>query len=204
MYPGGGETGVSLAWVSGACKPCAANRHFPLRSGADLRHTFGMKLLTRYQTRMAMPGEDEETLARLKVVCWREAYPGLLPQPLLDKLDAQREETVWSDALGRGIAWMAEQAGVPVGFGHMEGAEVTTLYIRKEDHGQGVGAALLTHLFDEISCLGRREAFLWVLEKNAKARGFYERMGGRLVARRPVGFARHPEIMEVRYDFVLD
>lgn len=163
-----------------------------------------MKLLTRYQTRMAMPGQDEETLARLKVVCWREAYPGLLPQPLLDRLDARREEAGWHDALGRGIAWIVEQSGSPVGFGHMEGAEVTTLYVRKEDHGRGVGAALLSHLFDEIACLGRREAFLWVLEKNMKARGFYEHMGGRLVARRPVGFSRYPHIMEVRYDFVLD
>lgn len=163
-----------------------------------------MKLLTRYQSRMAMPGQDEETLARLKVTCWRESYPGLLPQPLLDRLNVTREETVWSDALCRGIAWIVEQAGTPVGFGHMEGAEITTLYVRKEDHAKGVGAALLHHLFDEISCLGRREAFLWVLEKNLKARGFYERMGGRLVARRPVGFPRYPEITEVRYDFVLD
>ncbi len=153
---------------------------------------------------MAMPGRDEETLARLKVTCWRESYPGLLPQPLLDRLDARRDEVNWERHLQEGIAWIAEQSGAPVGFGHAEGAEVTTLYVRKADHGHGVGAALLTHLFDEISCLGRREAFLWVLEKNLKARGFYERMGGRLVARRPVGFPRYPEITEVRYDFMLD
>ena len=53
-----------------------------------------MKLLTRYRTRMAMPGRDEETLARLKVTCWRESYPGLLPQPLLDSDDDDDDDPV--------------------------------------------------------------------------------------------------------------
>ncbi|PKQ08429.1 MAG: hypothetical protein CVT73_07250 [Alphaproteobacteria bacterium HGW-Alphaproteobacteria-12] len=163
-----------------------------------------MLTATGYQTRMAMPGEDEEALGRLIVACWREAYRDMLPAALLNRLDHRREARKWRDGLQTGIAWIAGQAGAPVGVGYMRGAEVTTLYVRKADHGRGIGADLLAHLFDEIACLGRREAFLWVLEKNLKARAFYEHMGGRLVARRSVGFARHPEIMEVRYDFVLD
>lgn len=163
-----------------------------------------MLIATRYQMRMAMPGRDEERLGRLIVACWREAYPGILPQPLLDGLDAAREAAKWRQSLHHGIAWIAEQSGETVGVGHMQGAEITTLYTRRADHGRGVGAELLLRLFDEISCLGRREAFLWALEKNTRARAFYERMGGRLTGRRPVGFARYPNIMEVRYDFVLD
>ena len=163
-----------------------------------------MTVLARYQMRMAMPGEDEEKLGRLIVACWREAYPGLLPASLLDGMDRRREAEKWKRSLETGIAWVVEQAGEPVGVGHMQGAEVTALYVRKADQGMGVGAELLHRLFDEIACLGRREAFLWALEKNMKARAFYERMGGRLVARRPVGFRHHPHVMEVRYDFVLD
>jgi len=163
-----------------------------------------MTVLARYQMRMAMPGEDEERLGRLIVACWREAYPDLLPASLLDGMDRRREAAKWKRSLETGIAWIAEQSGEPVGVGHTHGAEVTTLYVREADQRSGVGADLLCRLFEEIACLGRREAFLWALEKNMKARGFYERMGGRLVARRPVGFARHPNIMEVRYDFVLD
>lgn len=163
-----------------------------------------MTVLARYQTRMAMPGTDEEKLGRLIVACWREAYPEILPASLLDGMDRAREAAKWKRSLETGIAWIAEQSGASVGVGHMQGAEVTTLYVRKADQGQGVGAELLARLFDEIACLGRREAFLWALEKNVRARAFYERMGGRLVARRPVGFRHHPQIMEVRYDFVLD
>ncbi len=119
-------------------------------------------------------------------------------------MDRVREAAKWKRSLETGIAWIAEQSGEPVGIGHMQGAEITTLYVRKADQGAGVGAELLARVFEEIACLGRREAFLWALEENAKARAFYERMGGRLVARRPVGFRRHPHIMEVRYDFVID
>ena len=152
---------------------------------------------------MARPGADAQVLARLKIACWREAYPGILPQPILDGLDLGRSTAEWRSALNEGIAWIATEAGFPVGFGHMRGAEVTTLYVRAADHGRGVGREILHHLFDEIGCLGHRMAHLWVLEENPKARRFYERMGGRLAARRCVGFRRYPHITEVRYDFTL-
>lgn len=163
-----------------------------------------MTVLTRYQMRMARPEEDAATIARLKVACWRESYPGILPQPMLDGLSVHRSTREWHQSLRTGIAWIAEQGGAPVGFGHVHGAEVTTLYVRAADHGRGVGASLLGHCFDEIACLAHNTAQLWVLEKNRSARQFYERMGGTCVARRSVGFARWPGIMEVRYDFALE
>lgn len=163
-----------------------------------------MLIATRYMTRMAVPGKDEALLARLKVDCWREAYPAILPQALLDGLSVTRAHVEWRRSLGEGIAWIAEQSGEPAGFGHMRGDEITTLYVRQQDHGRGVGCELLLHLFDEVSCLGFRHAHLWVLENNYKARAFYARMGGVAAGRRSVGFLRWPEILEVRYDFRLD
>lgn len=163
-----------------------------------------MSVLTRYQLRMAWPEQDEPLIARLKVACWREAYPGILPQPILDGLDVGRSTAEWTRALQTGIAWLAEQAGMPVGFAHARADEVTTLYVRQTDWGQGVGRELLHRAFDEVACLGHARAHLWVLEENAPARRFYEHMNGRLTARRPVGYARYPRLMEVRYDFALD
>jgi len=163
-----------------------------------------MKVLTRYQMRMAWPDQDEGLIGRLKIMCWREAYPGILPQPILDGLDIRRSTLEWIQALRCGIAWIAEQSGASVGFAHSSGDEVTTLYVRKTDHRQGVGAELLRHCFDEIACLGHDDAHLWVLEENHPARRFYERMGGKQMGRRSVGFRQYPRIMEVRYDFKLD
>jgi len=163
-----------------------------------------MLIATRYHARMAQPGADEETLAGLKIACWRETYPGILPQPVLDGLDFGRCAAEWRRALTRGIAWIGEQGGQQAGFGHMRCDEVTMLYVREADQGRGLGARLLLQLFEEIGCLGHRHAHLWVLEKNSKARDFYRRMGGVPVARRAVGFAHYPGIMEVRYDFCID
>lgn len=160
-----------------------------------------MKVLTRYQLRMANPDKDAEIIARLKVICWREAYTGLLPQVLLDGLDFTRATRDWHENLKTGIAWIAEQSGEPVGFGHSRNDEVTTLYVRKTDHRNGVGAALLNHCFDEIGCLGYKRAHLWVLENNFSARRFYQRQCGNGKARRSVGFSRWPDIMEIRYEF---
>jgi len=163
-----------------------------------------MLIATRYHARMAQSGMDEEALAMLKIASWRETYPGILPQPVLDSLDFDRCVAGWRRALTRGIAWIGELGGQQVGFGHMRCNEVTMLYVRKADQGRGLGTSLLLQLFDEIGCLGHREAHLWVLEKNSKARDFYRHMGGVPTAKRAVGFARYPDIMEVRYDFRID
>jgi ribosomal protein S18 acetylase RimI-like enzyme len=160
-----------------------------------------MTVLTRYQMRMALPDQDAGLIARLKLACWREAYQGLLPNELLDGLDLERSTREWTANLKTGIAWIAEHSGNPVGFGHTQDGEVTTLYVLKADHRRGVGSALLEHCFDEIACLGHDRAHLWVLENNYAARRFYQRLGGHGTARRPVGFRRWPNIMEVRYDF---
>tara|TARA_R110000824_G_scaffold366730_2_gene555549 strand:- start:59255 stop:59749 length:495 start_codon:yes stop_codon:yes gene_type:complete len=162
-----------------------------------------MEILTRYQLRMADPQKDAVVIARLKVACWREAYEGILPAALLDELSVERATRSWEQALGKGVAWIAEYAGTPVGFTHVTGGEVTTLYVRKSDQGCGLGCELLQRSFEEIACLAYEEARVWVLEENTAARHFYERMGGQRVARRAVGFSRWPDIMEVRYDFHL-
>lgn len=167
-------------------------------------HSYLMSVLTKYHCRMAWPDQDEGLIARLKVACWRETYPGMLPQPILDGLDVGRSTREWARGLSHGIAWIAEQCGEGVGFGHVREDEITTLYVRKADQCHGVGAALLGHCFDEVSCMGHRTAHLWVLEENAVARRFYEYMGGNFNGRRSVGFARWPNIKEVRYDFRLD
>ncbi len=154
---------------------------------------------------MARPGADEEAIARLKIACWREAYPGILPQPVLDGLDVARSTAEWRRALGEGIAWIAEQSGAPVGFGHMRDAEVTTLYVeaagsRTRARPRIARASLRRDRLSRATSV----AHLWVLEGIRRPAASTSRMGGRLVARRPVGFARYPRILEVRYDFALD
>jgi GNAT superfamily N-acetyltransferase len=67
--------------------------------------------------------------------------------------------------------WVAEEDGAIVGFAAIEGDDLAFLYVAPEAQGRGAG----TLLFDRVTEL-RREGFeLWVFQRNAGARRFYER-----------------------------
>ena len=151
--------------------------------------------------RAATPA-DAEAIARVHVQAWRETYAGLVPQAHLDALDPAERAALWRGLVprpDRRVA-VAERGGRVVGFacagpgreahpGHP--GEVMALYVLRAHHGEGLGRALLE---DALAWLGT-PAYLWVLRDNP-TRGFYERMGGRVIARRDeeVGGALRPEV----------
>jgi ribosomal protein S18 acetylase RimI-like enzyme len=64
--------------------------------------------------------------------------------------------------------------------------EVFTLYVEADAQGRGVGRRLLLHLFGRLMRRGLPSALVWVLRDNP-SRFFYERLGGKAVATRPIG-----------------
>lgn len=56
-------------------------------------------------------------------------------------------------------------------------AELVELYVDPFFQGAGIGGALLADFEAQARASGATEAFLWVLEKNAAARRFYEAHG---------------------------
>jgi GNAT superfamily N-acetyltransferase len=60
------------------------------------------------------------------------------------------------------------------------------LYVLPEQWRRGVGATLMQAGMQELRDLGMREAILWVLRDNLRARRFYEQLGwtpdGRIVS----------------------
>jgi hypothetical protein len=68
--------------------------------------------------------------------------------------------------------WIAELRGTPVGFAAVAGERLEHLYVSPEAQGKGVGAALLTRVKRQRSCLG-----LHVFQQNTDAIRFYERPG---------------------------
>lgn len=83
--------------------------------------------------------------------------------------------------------WIAERAGQIVGFcgtgqsrdadGSSEIAEVNALYLEPSAVGQGIGHVLFGHAVIDLRDRGYREATLWVLNSNVRARQFYEAAG---------------------------
>jgi ribosomal protein S18 acetylase RimI-like enzyme len=142
--------------------------------------------------------EDCDALGRLHVKAWRETYPGLMPDWVIERALPAQRSLQWRTGLERGakgpIVFIAEAADrSPAGFaaaGPVRDpafpwqAEIHALYVLQRHHRQGLGLALLRQLGTALATRGRRRVGLWVLSANTPARAFYEAIGGRAVHQR--------------------
>lgn len=127
---------------------------------------------------------DAEGLAELHVLVWEQAYAGLMPE----RVFAERRATIgkrverWRSIIKDSPAptTVAALDGSIVGFGSAgpprddpppAPEELWSLYVHADRWGQGIGHRLLAEL------LGERPAYLWVLDGNDRAIGFYRRHG---------------------------
>jgi GNAT superfamily N-acetyltransferase len=124
------------------------------------------------------------------LLCWREAYAGIVaPALLLERTsDLERRTERWAAALSEGaVRWIAlnpdQLAPVEdqvIGFSAPGSArdydapsplELYAIYVRQSWWRSGVGTRLL-----EVA-IGKEAASLWVLEDNLRAQAFYRRHG---------------------------
>jgi RimJ/RimL family protein N-acetyltransferase len=143
--------------------------------------------------RRAVP-EDAPRLASVEVATWRAAYRGLMPDDYLESLSEVERAEAWRENLlkhgptGRKRVLVAESEGEVVGFvrvgvvaepDEVEVGLVYLLYVRPDNWSRGLGWSLMRGAMDELRNLGARDAILWVLDENARARRFYEMLGWR-------------------------
>ena len=146
--------------------------------------------------------EDAREASRLHADTWRISYRGLVPDALLDGLDATRWEAGWRRAFegfdpARVVA-VAEIAGRIVGFAGAGRArsgappgyrgEVYTLYVHPDRQGQGIGGALLREAAEGLGERGLVPIVIWTLFDNPASRGFYVARGGAVVGERHEAF----------------
>ncbi len=123
-------------------------------------------------------------ISRIYEESWRSAYRGLVPQAYLDSIPAGH----WAEALDRAdwTTLVMLDGGKPVGTSsvgpsrwpeHPEFGEIVSLYLLPEYMGRGCGRTLLEAAVQELEDRGFRDILLWVLEKNRRARSFYEKHG---------------------------
>jgi ribosomal protein S18 acetylase RimI-like enzyme len=129
---------------------------------------------------------DAPALADVFIAAWRGGYRGVVPDEVIDGLDA----TEWNatlrrtvDAPGRHTVVAVDGTGTPVGFAsygsdeeHPGDGYLASLYVHPRAAGAGVGGRLLRHALAAMSTLDVR---LWVFDGNAAARRLYEREGFR-------------------------
>jgi ribosomal protein S18 acetylase RimI-like enzyme len=138
--------------------------------------------------------EDADQMARLHLAAWRAAYRGLLPDDFLASLDYGVSTRRWMAALTEAAAvrstvrhLVAQDGGGAVAGMCTVGAprqetlagigELRMLNVHPQWWGTGVAAALLVRAESEMAAMGYHDAYLWVLEGNARARRFYRRQG---------------------------
>jgi ribosomal protein S18 acetylase RimI-like enzyme len=143
---------------------------------------------------------DVLPMAKVHIASWRESYAGLLPDAMLAGLSIADEAIRWQRMLDRPRTWggavsfVADQNGSVVGYGlcgeqrtaplrdHGFTSEISELYVLRSAQRKGAGTELMKAMAGALRKRGHCALSLWVLQQNAPARRFYERLGGALVA----------------------
>lgn len=161
--------------------------------------------------------DSVDAIATLHVASWKSAYRGILPDAVLDRLNTDDRIRDWTDWLATpdAVTFVASEQRALVGFSRVlpgytgfdpapRSGEISHLYVDPASQRKGVGGALLRHSLEHVRERGFASGVLWVLEKNYRARAFYERAGFRLDGARRTD----PELMgsdapEVRYQIAV-
>lgn len=129
--------------------------------------------------------EDVPDIAALHVQAWIETYTGLLPPEEFARRDLNQRLTIWGRIIASGMP-VSYLSGV--GFAHMGDhrnektratypRELYSFYTLQHAHGSGAGQALLDHALGDTFQPFTAE----VLQGNARATAFYQKIGGQQV-----------------------
>lgn len=156
---------------------------------------------------------DIESIAAVHVASWRTTYAGLLPAEFLAGLSVEQRKTMWTrhleacEASPPTCAYVAETAdGRVVGFasGGRERepdsgfvGELYAIYLLEDQQGRGAGRELARRVVGHLRSAGLASMRVWVLDGNPAA-GFYQRLGGVEVGRKPIRIGEG-EYIEIAY-----
>ena len=156
---------------------------------------------------------DAESIARVRVASWQAAYRGVIDDAWLDRLSVGplRDRLLRAFEPGPAAAFtrvVADGDGRLVGFasgGPERGAgavprrgELWTLYLLPEVQRRGLGERLVRSMARGLERRGLDAMVVWALARNAPARAFYERLGGRAAGERPTAVGAQ-RLVEVAY-----
>ncbi|GHJ44458.1 N-acetyltransferase [Catellatospora sp. TT07R-123] len=137
--------------------------------------------------RPAVPA-DGPAIAAIQLAAWRATY-GRLNPALVDGLDLDRTSANWARAAADPARRLrlAESGATAVGYalsGPAESGpdgtgEIDAVYLLPTAQGQGGGRLLVEDALLGLGEAGHGECVVWVVEQNAGARAFYERVGFR-------------------------
>jgi dihydrofolate reductase/ribosomal protein S18 acetylase RimI-like enzyme len=141
----------------------------------------------------AADARDADAIAALHADSWRRTYRGMMSDAFLDGDALENRRQVWRERLGAAdadrLVVVADDGARIVGFVCVFargdagwGAYIDNLHVVFDWKGRGVGRALMSGAADWI-CATQPDpgVYLWVMEANAAARAFYDRLGAQNV-----------------------
>jgi ribosomal protein S18 acetylase RimI-like enzyme len=132
---------------------------------------------------------DAESIAQLHTTSWRRTYRGMMSDAFLDGGALENRRRVWHERLTASPAdqyvRVAEDASTVIAFicafagqDPVWGSYIDNLHVAHAYHRGGIGRGLMREVGRWLSAIRPDEGvYLWVMEANAPARGFYERLG---------------------------
>ena len=137
--------------------------------------------------------KDVPAITGVYIRSWYSTYRGLLPESLLNMITPEGAEKTFRESFrseGYSYFVLLAEDGSGALMGYLDGgkdresdrkdlAEVYGMYLPEPFQKQGWGRELFREAFLKFRDQGFLEARTWVLQQGL-ARGFYEKMGGRL------------------------
>jgi GNAT superfamily N-acetyltransferase len=157
--------------------------------------------------------EDAAAIAEVHVRTWQAAYEHVFGAKRLAALTVEQRLPLWRQILEEPAqtVFVAETAE-----GRIEGwctvgrsrdadadSELWGIYVLPDAWGNGAGTALMRAGVEALRASGSRDAILWVMEDNPRARRFYEREGWSADGRHKLDRFLGVEVAEVRYRLTL-
>jgi len=136
---------------------------------------------------------DAVAIAHLHAESWRSAYRGIFSGDFLDHHVHEERRDSWQARFSPGeshfFVLLAEDRGRLEGFAcvfpekdPIWGSYLDNLHVAPGLTGHGIGRNLLREVVRRLQLDGSRGGlYLWVVEQNHRARGFYEKAGGTIV-----------------------
>ena len=138
---------------------------------------------------------DAEKIAVVNLQSWRETYPGIMPDSILDNLKLESFVTHWEKVISaEGCLLVVRIGDQLIGFAAggknhpSEGCETNAanacecelgaMYLLADYHGKGIGKALFKAFSAEMRASGYRSMVVWVASENPSC-DFYRNMGGK-------------------------
>lgn len=160
--------------------------------------------------RRAKPA-DASGLAAVHDAAWREAYSGIIPGLALERMIMKRGPRWWrlaTAARGRPLVVLdlARRVGGYASYGPSrtlglpQRGEVDEIYLDPVFQGIGLGRRLFRAVRRDLAGQGFKTTVVWALVDNERACRFYEKLGGRPVARGETRFGGVP-LARIAYAF---